>query len=126
MSRMIVTVLIFIAIAAIMIFGYTNINTCSNKFNVFYNNAKDFIQNNEIEKAQNCVIKMSELIENEHKTLMMIIDHDIVEKLQTKLKRTQIFLSSNEKSFASAELAEAKGIIDAIKGSQELALENIF
>ncbi len=125
MSRYTTTFIIFTAVTALVIISQSFIISRCEKWLELTKEAEYFIKNSQFDNAAGAVKEIAEDIDKSKRKLMMLIEHEEYEELSAKVNRTLTFLLVNEKSLASAELTETRGMLKDLKASQRLLAENI-
>ena len=126
MSRYVTTIIIFILTITTIIGGVLFIINTTEKMYELTVEAEYFLENSEFEKAEDALFEAGEYLESHKKILMIIINHEYTESLETKLNKTRSFTKQHEKSFALAELSETKDVLKDMKNSQKMSIENIL
>lgn len=89
-------------------------------------NMENTISNDNWDSTLGLYNTVNEKWENTRKVLMLILDHEEMEKINLALERTEGYISAKNKSLTLGEVAALKYFFSHVKEKESLSLKNIF
>lgn len=126
MKSLFISSLIIIILIITWIAAYNFISETVGELNALLDNMKDKIHKDNWHSAITVYNSINEKWKNRSSFLMLILDHEEMEKVNLTLERTKEYISIKDKSLVLGEMASLKFFFNHIKEKESLSLKNIF
>ncbi len=105
---------------------YNIIDNLSNQLTGYLNELEKKINKEDWPETQVIFSDIEKTWKDKLKVLMLVIDHEEMEKINLSLSRIEIYILIKDKSLILGEIANLKFFVDHIREKESLSLKNIL
>jgi len=126
MRSLFISTLVVILLITTWLTAYSFISQSVEELNSLLNNMEDKIYEDNWHSTLTVYNSINKKWKDTSKFLMLILDHEEMEKINLTLKRIKEYISVKDKSLILGEAAALKFFFNHIKEKESLSLRNIF
>ena len=90
------------------------------------NKLAELLNENNFEEAKLCVANIKNNWENVEKVWIYFVHQGEIDNIKAQINTIEIYVQNQESTFALVEIEDFKKLLNMVKGSECLSLENIF
>lgn len=126
MKSLFISTFIIVLIIATWVFVYLFISQSIEEFNSLLNDMDKKIYSEKWSSTQSIYNTIDSKWIDKQKTLLLILDHEEIEKINLSLKKLKKYIYVKDKSMTLGESATLKFLLNHIEEKESLSFKNIF
>lgn len=126
MKSLFISTLIVVILITCWIVIYNFLEQSVEDINSILTKMEDKVYNDKWDLALSLYKTVDKKWESTQKVLMLILDHEEMEKINLTLEKIEKFISVKDKSLTLSETAALKYLFSHVKEKESLSLKNIF
>lgn len=126
MRSLFISTFIIILLITTWVLSYVFISQSTEEFNSLLNDMDKKIYNGNWASTQSIYNTLNSKWDDSQKVLLLILDHEEIEKVNLSLKKLKKYIYVKDKSMTLGEAATLKFLLNHIEEKESLSLKNIF